>query len=88
MPRKGQSEEKIVFALRQVESGKEVADVCREIGGLTAGLLHVEEAVRGSRSERIARTASTSRGESEVEDSGGRPDFGQAHPAGGPIKKV
>ena len=32
MPRKGQSEEKIVFALRQVESGKKVADVCREMG--------------------------------------------------------
>jgi putative transposase len=32
MPRKGQSEEKIVFALRQVEAGKKVADVCREMG--------------------------------------------------------
>ena len=32
MPRKGQSEEKIVFALRQVEGGKKVADVCREMG--------------------------------------------------------
>jgi putative transposase len=32
MPRKGHSEEKIVFALRQVESGKKVADICREMG--------------------------------------------------------
>jgi|SRR6516165_6896510 putative transposase len=32
MPRKGQSELKIVFALRQVEGGKKVADVCREMG--------------------------------------------------------
>ena len=32
MPSKGQSEEKIVFALRQVEGGKKVADVCREMG--------------------------------------------------------
>ena len=33
MPRKGHSEEKIVFALRQVESGsKTVSDVCREMG--------------------------------------------------------
>jgi putative transposase len=32
MPRKGHSEEKIVFALRQVEGGKKVADVCREMG--------------------------------------------------------
>lgn len=32
MPRKGQSEERIVFALRQAEGGKKVADVCREMG--------------------------------------------------------
>lgn len=32
MPRKGQSEEKIVYALRQVEAGKKVSDVCREMG--------------------------------------------------------
>jgi putative transposase len=32
MPRKGQSEEKIVFALRQVEAGKKVSEVCREMG--------------------------------------------------------
>ena len=32
MPRKGHSEEKIVFALRQVEAGKKVAEVCREMG--------------------------------------------------------
>ena len=32
MPRKGHSEEKILFALRQVEGGKKVGDLCREIG--------------------------------------------------------
>ena len=32
MPRKGQSEEKIVYALRQVEGGKKVTEVCREMG--------------------------------------------------------
>jgi putative transposase len=32
MPRKGHSEEKIVYALRQVEAGKKVTDVCREMG--------------------------------------------------------
>jgi putative transposase len=32
MPRKGHSEEKIVYALRQVEAGKKVADICREMG--------------------------------------------------------
>jgi putative transposase len=32
MPRKGHSEEKIVYALRQVEAGKQVGEVCREMG--------------------------------------------------------
>jgi len=32
MPGKGHSEEQIILALRQVEAGKKVGDVCREIG--------------------------------------------------------
>ena len=32
MPRKGHSEEKIMYALRQVEAGKKVSEVCREMG--------------------------------------------------------
>jgi putative transposase len=32
MPRKGHSEEKIMYALRQAEAGKKVAEICREMG--------------------------------------------------------
>ena len=32
MARKGHSEEKIVYALRQVEAGKKVSEICREMG--------------------------------------------------------
>jgi putative transposase len=32
VPRKGHTEEQIIFALRQVEGGKKVGDVCREMG--------------------------------------------------------
>ena len=32
MPRKGHSEEQIVFALRQVENGANVPEVCRKLG--------------------------------------------------------
>jgi putative transposase len=32
MQRKGHSEEKIVYALRQVEAGRKVGEVCREMG--------------------------------------------------------
>ena len=31
MPRKGHSEEQIVYAIRQVEAGKKVSDICREM---------------------------------------------------------
>lgn len=32
MPRKGHSEEKIVYALRQAEGGKKIGEICREMG--------------------------------------------------------
>jgi putative transposase len=32
MPRKGQGEQKIVYALRQAEAGKKVGEICREMG--------------------------------------------------------
>ena len=32
MPRKGHSEEQIVFALRQAENGAKVPEVCRKLG--------------------------------------------------------
>jgi len=32
MPRKGHTEEQIVYALRQAEGGKKVGDICREMG--------------------------------------------------------
>jgi putative transposase len=32
MPRKRHSEEQILYALRQVEAGKKVSEVCREMG--------------------------------------------------------
>src|SRR5690348_13357363 len=32
MPRKGHTEEQIVYALRQAEGGKKVGEICREMG--------------------------------------------------------
>jgi hypothetical protein len=32
MPRKGHSEERIAYALRQAETGKPVRELCREMG--------------------------------------------------------
>jgi len=32
MPRKGHSEEQIIYALHQAEGGKKVGEICREMG--------------------------------------------------------
>ncbi len=32
MPRKGHTEEQIIYALRQAEAGKKVGEICREMG--------------------------------------------------------
>jgi putative transposase len=32
VPRKNHSDEQIVYAIRQVEAGKKVTDICREMG--------------------------------------------------------
>jgi putative transposase len=32
MPRKGHTEEQIIYALRQAEGGKKIGDICRELG--------------------------------------------------------
>ena len=32
MPKKGHSEEQIIAALKQYESGEKVADICRKLG--------------------------------------------------------
>ena len=32
MPRKGHTEERIIFAVRHVEAGRKVGDICREMG--------------------------------------------------------
>jgi ribosomal protein S13 len=40
MPRKGHGEEQIVYALRQIEGGKKVSEVCREMGVSPQAFLH------------------------------------------------
>jgi len=32
MPRKGHTEEQIIYALRQAEAGQKIGDICRELG--------------------------------------------------------
>ena len=87
MPRKGHSEEKIVYALRQVEAGKKVADLCREMGVLAAGVLQLETALRGAGVERTPGIAAVARREPQAKDVGRGSYLGQAHLAGSSLKK-
>ena len=80
MPRKGHSEEKIVFALRQVEAGKKVSEVCRERGVSP-------QAFCSCKRRYAAGGAPAARRKREVEGAGGRPQFGPAHFAGGAVQK-
>ena len=47
MPRKGHSEQQIIAALKQYESGDKVADIWRKLGE-RGHVLHVEKAVYGT----------------------------------------
>jgi hypothetical protein len=88
MPRKGHSQEKIVYALRQVEAGKKVAEVWREMGVSTQAFYILETALRGAWVERTAGIAAVTRREPQAEDVGGGSHVGQAHLAGSAIKKA
>ena len=87
MPRKGHSEEQIVYALRQAEGGQEGRRHLPGDGCIAAGVLQLEAAVRGVGLERTAGAAATAGREPQAEDLGGRSDPGQAHFAGGAVKK-
>ena len=61
MPRKGHSEEQIIWALRQAEGELKVSDVCREMGVSQQAFYRLETEVRRSRAERVARVGLGSR---------------------------
>jgi putative transposase len=67
MPRKGHSEEQIVYALRQIEGGKKVTEVCRELGVSPQAVLQMEAQIRGIGIERSARASATAGRESQAE---------------------
>jgi putative transposase len=55
MKRSKFSEEQVAYALRQVEAGTAVPDMCRQLGVSEATFLRLEEEVRASGRERVAR---------------------------------
>src|SRR6187200_1900301 len=86
MPRKGHSDEQIVYALRQAEAGKKVGDICREMGVSQQAFYSWKKRYAGW-GKRVTRVAPVTRGKPPAKDSGRGPHAGQAYSAGGAVKK-
>jgi hypothetical protein len=87
MKRSRFSEEQIVYAIRQAESGTPIGDVCAGNWHRRANLLRLEKEVRASRRERTPPAAPGGRGERPAQTAGGRSLARQAHAVGGAPKK-
>ena len=87
MPRKSHSEEQIVYAIRQVEAGKKVTDVCREMGVSAQAFYSWKRHYAGVGVSEPARAAAITRREPETQELSSRPDAGQAYSAGSAVKK-
>jgi len=88
MPRKGHSEEQIVYAIRQVEAGKKVSDICREMGVSAQAFYNWKRSYAGvGVSELRELRTSIARGKPSAQEFGSRPHVGQAHSAGSAVKK-
>ena len=82
------TEEQIAYALRQVEAGTSVTQLCRKMGISEQDVLRLEAALRGD-GRRRAEEGEAARGRgSAAEGPGGRPDPGQADAPGGPQGKM
>ncbi len=60
-PQKRHREEKIIYALKQIEGGAKGMEICRELGISEPRPIHLEEEIRRDGSERIT-AAQTARG--------------------------
>ena len=69
MPRKGYSEEKILYALRQVKRAKKVSEVCREMGSRRRRSTAGSGATQAG-AERTARITAVARREPGAQDAG------------------
>ena len=81
------TEEQIAYALRLAEGGTPVADVCRQIGISEATFYTWKKKYAGARRHRAAQAQDARGRERAAAAHRGRPDAGQADPAGGRTKK-
>ena len=87
MPGKRHSEEQILYALRPVEAGKKASGSLSGDGGVAAGGVQLEAAIRGTGIERITGTPAIAEREPQAERDRGGPHVGQTHFAGSALKK-
>jgi len=88
MPRKGHSEEQIIAALKQYESGDKVAEICRKLGVSEATFYTWKKQYTGLGVQRAARAETAAGGERQAEAAGGRSLARPADPAGDRLKKA
>ena len=88
MSKKGHTEEQILRALRQAESGMKVADICREHGVSEATYYVWKKKYSGLGLEELREAAAIARGEQQAEAAGRGSLAGPAHAAGDRPKKT
>src|SRR5215470_16415090 len=87
MKRSKFSEEQVAYALRQVEAGTPVGDVCRQMGVSEATFYAWKKEVRAPGRERAPPPAAARGRKRAVEAPGGGSHARQAHAVGGAAKK-
>src|SRR6516165_3916461 len=87
MPKKGHSEEQILRALHQAESGTTVREICREHGISDAAFYIWKKKYAGLGLSEL-RELRQLREENEAQAAGSEPLLGPAHPAGDREKKA
>ena len=86
MKRSRFTEEQILFALKQVAAGQQVADVCRQMG-ISEATFYVWKKRYGNLGLLEIRAPAAAGRERPAEAIGGRSDAGSAHPSGSRQKK-
>ena len=88
MPRKDTARSKLCTPWRQIEEGKKVSEVCREMRVSAAGGVPMEASLWWIGIERSSGAAAVARGESQAEGHRSGLHVRQTHPARGALKKV
>jgi len=88
MPKNGHTEEQIIAALKQYESGEKVADICRKLGISQASFYTWKKQYAGMGVHRAARAAATEGGKRQAEAGGGGSDAGQRGVERSAVKNV